>query len=168
VKVLEHGGAEFAAAQPVVIRKMAARDVSDVSRLEARCFTTPWSPGTFRNLLHRDGAELWVAEQLGREGLVGYYVLWCVEDQAELANIAVDETCRGRGVGSLLLDHALHLARSRGGESIYLEVRVSNATAAAMYESRGFEQIGVRRDYYDRPREDARVLMKRLIKEEEA
>lgn len=144
---------------------MASKDVADVSRLEARCFTTPWSAGTFRNLLHRDGAELWVAIEGQHEGLVGYYVLWCVEDQAELANIAVDESARGRRIGSLLLDHALDLARSRGAESMYLEVRVSNATAAAMYEARGFEQIGVRRDYYDRPREDARVLMKRLIKE---
>jgi [ribosomal protein S18]-alanine N-acetyltransferase len=166
VKVLEHDGAEFASAHPIEVRKMASKDVAEVSRLEARCFSTPWSPGTFRNLLHRDGAELWVAAEDRREGLLGYYVLWCVEDQAELANIAVDETYRGRGVGSLLLDHALVLAKSRGAESMYLEVRVSNATAAAMYEARGFEQIGVRRDYYDRPREDARVLMKRLVKEE--
>ena len=61
-----------------------------------------------------------------------------------------------------LLDRMADEAAGRGVESLYLEVRVSNARARAMYASRGFQEIGVRRDYYEKPREDARVLMKRL------
>ena len=144
-----------------LVREMGPGDVDVVARLEALAFSTPWKAETFRNLLDRDGAELWVAESAG-EGVVGYYVLWCIQDQAELANIAVEERLRGRGLGSLLLTHALDTARRRGVRSIYLEVRVSNERAARMYRSRGFAQIGVRRDYYERPKEDARVLMKRL------
>lgn len=145
----------------VVVRSMSPDDVTTVSRLERESFTTPWSARTFRTLLGRPGAELWVAEH-ETGGVVGYYVLWCIQDQGELANIAVEARYRGQRIGAMLLDHALETAASRGVESVYLEVRVSNDAARQMYESRGFEQIGVRRNYYDRPREDACVLMTRL------
>ena len=145
----------------VVVRSMSIEDVATVARLERESFTTPWSARTFRTLLGRPGAELWVAEH-ATGGVVGYYVLWCIQDQGELANIAVEERYRGQRIGAMLLDHALEVAAGRGVESVYLEVRVSNEAARAMYESRGFEQIGVRRNYYDRPREDACVLMTRL------
>jgi len=89
-------------------------------------------------------------------------VLWCIHDQGELANIAVIPELRDRGLGAYLLDHVLEVARDRGVESLYLEVRVSNVRARSMYRSRGFEEIGVRKDYYEQPREDARILVKRL------
>jgi len=157
----EHAAAAAHSPDGLVIREMIPVDVPTVARLEAEAFTTPWKRDTFKTLLDRSGAELWVAE-LPEHGVVGYYVLWCIQDQGELANIAVREELRGLGIGSRLLDHVLEIARGRGVGSLYLEVRVSNARAAAMYASRGFEQIGVRREYYERPREDARVLMKRL------
>ena len=144
-----------------VVRAMTADDVAAVARLEKETFTTPWNARTFRTLLGRPGAELWVAED-PEAGVVGYYVLWCIQDQGELANIAVQERFRGRRLGGVLLDHALGVAEQRGVESVYLEVRLSNEQASSMYASRGFEQVGVRRNYYEQPREDARVLMKRL------
>ena len=160
---IQEGEATASAIPPyrILIREMMAPDVATVALLEARSFSTPWKEGTFRTLLVRPGAELWVAE-LEEQGVIGYYVLWCIEDQGELANIAVREDLRGLGVGSRLLAHVIEIARDRGVQSLYLEVRESNDQAAAMYKSHGFIQIGVRRNYYDRPREDARVLMKRL------
>jgi ribosomal-protein-alanine N-acetyltransferase len=149
----------------VQVRPMKPADVARVARLEVESFSTPWSAATFRTLLRRPGAELWVAE-LETDGVIGYYVLWCIQDQGEVANIAVDARFRGRGIGALLLDHALDVASSRGVESVYLEVRVSNERAGALYASRGFEQIGIRRNYYERPKEDARVLRKRLAAQE--
>jgi ribosomal-protein-alanine N-acetyltransferase len=140
---------------------MVAEDVAHVARLEKESFSTPWSARTFRTLLTRPGAELWVAEHASG-GVIGYYVLWCIQDQGELANIAVAARYRGLRIGARLLDHALEIAAARGVASVYLEVRVSNAQARALYESRDFEQIGVRRNYYDRPREDACVLMTRV------
>ena len=162
-KRMEKGGPAAVAPSPseLLVREMRPDDVHAVATLEAEAFTTPWEAGTFKTLLRRPGAELWVAELPG-DGVIGYYVLWCIQDQGELANIAVSELFRGRGFGSRLLDHALATAGRRGVESLYLEVRNSNRRARAMYASRGFEQIGTRRDYYERPREDARVLMKRM------
>ena len=139
---------------------MAAADVEAVAEMEAAAFSTPWRADTFRTLLERPGAEMHVIEDGGE--VVGYAVLWCILDQGELANIAIREDARGRGLGGVLLDRVLDVARERGVRSLFLEVRVSNEAAASLYDSRGFREIGRRRDYYDRPREDARVLEKRL------
>lgn len=139
---------------------MTAADVDAVAALEALAFSTPWQADTFRTLLERPGAELHVLDADGE--LAGYAVLWCILDQGELANIAIREQDRGLGLGGVLLDHVLEVASGRGVRSLFLEVRESNAAAAALYESRGFREIGRRKDYYERPREDARVLEKRL------
>ena len=145
----------------VRVRPMRAGDVARVAAIEREAFTSPWKEETFRTLLGRPGAELLVLET-DVDGVIGYTVLWCIEDQGELANIGIDGTHRGRGLGSLLLDRCIELARERGVRSLYLEVRESNDRARRMYTARGFEEIGVRRNYYDEPREDARVLVKRL------
>lgn len=139
---------------------MAPGDVEVVALLEERAFSTPWRADTFRTLLERPGAELHVLEAGGE--VAGYAVLWCILDQGELANIAIREEDRGRGFGGLLLDRVLEIAASRGVRSLFLEVRASNEAAGRLYQSRGFREIGRRKGYYERPREDARVLEKRL------
>lgn len=139
---------------------MEVRDVDRVAELEAASFTSPWRAETFQRLVDRPGAELWVIEAEGE--LLAYAVLWCVLDQAELANIAVAPAFRGQGVGGRLLDHVLDAARERGARSMFLEVRESNHAARRMYASRGFQEIGVRRGYYSAPAEDARVLKLQL------
>ena len=141
-------------------RPMEVADVERVAELEARAFSTPWRADTFRTLLERPGAELVVLEIDGT--FAGYAVLWCILDQGELANIAIDDRFRGRGFGGALLDHVLALARSRGVQTLFLEVRAGNRAAAGLYASRGFSEIGRRKGYYDEPPEDARVLQKRL------
>jgi ribosomal-protein-alanine N-acetyltransferase len=143
-----------------VIRPRAPRDLAAVATLERDAFTTPWTAATFRRLLDRPGAELWVVEERGR--VVAYAVLWCILDQGELANIAVEPGARGQGIGGRLLDHLVDVARERGVHRLFLEVRESNEAAHRLYDSRGFRRIGTRRDYYDKPREDARVLELRL------
>lgn len=143
------------------LREMREADVERVTAIETASFSTPWKAATFRTLLDRPGAILRVLETADVP-IAGYAVLWCILDQGELANIAVAPELWGRGLGAFLLDRMTEEARARGVESLYLEVRVSNFRARAMYGSRGFEEIGVRRDYYEKPREDARILVKRL------
>ena len=98
--------------------------------------------------------------------IVGYGVLWCILDQGELANIAVAREARGRGLGGRLLAYFMDVARRRGVRRLFLEVRESNVVALRLYSSRGFDQIGRRRDYYERPTEDALVLELRISEEE--
>ncbi len=144
------------------MRRMEDSDVEQVGAIESASFTAPWRPATFRALLARPGAHLRVLE-VPPLTVAGYAVLWCIHDQGELANIAVARQLRDCCLGGYLLDRVTEEARTLGVESLYLEVRVSNARARAMYASRGFREIGVRRDYYEKPREDARVLMKQLL-----
>jgi ribosomal-protein-alanine N-acetyltransferase len=143
---------------------MAPPDVDAVAALEADAFSTPWNAATFLRLMDRPGAELHVMEEDGV--IVGYGVLWCILDQGELANIAVAREARGRGLGGRLLAYFMDVARRRGVRRLFLEVRESNVVALRLYSSRGFDQIGRRRDYYERPTEDALVLELRISEEE--
>lgn len=147
-------------ANEVVMRPMDSQDVSAVVGLERQAFATPWNAETFDSLLTRDNVEMMVMERA--QVVVGYGVLWCIHDHGELANIAVDESLRGRGLGSRLLDALLAVAVDRGVRNLYLEVRESNERASKLYARRGFQEVGRRRDYYESPKEDARVLMRRL------
>ena len=142
------------------IRPMRTSDVAEVAVIEESAFSTPWSEGTFRSLLDRSGVELWVAEW--EDQLAAYAILWKVLDEGELANIAVRKDLRGRNIGANLLSRILEVAEDSGIRSLYLEVRESNGLAREMYARRGFQEIGVRKGYYEGPREDARVLKKCL------
>ena len=143
------------------IRPAIPADLGAIAELELNSFSNPWHPGTFRSLLQQPRAMVLAAED-PIEGVVGYAVLWWVLDQGELANLAVAEEHRGRGIGSSLLDRALTHATSQGVESLFLEVRVSNESALGLYKGRGFVQISSRSGYYQNPREDALVLVKHM------
>ncbi len=145
------------AAPEVLIRPMKRSDVETVLGIERRVFTSPWQANTFSGLIGRPGSELWVMER-PPEGVIAYAVLWCIVDQGELANLAVRPEYRGQGYAARLLEHVLRNARERDVEAIYLEVRASNERALELYEGFGFLRVGVRKNYYDKPKEDALVM----------
>jgi ribosomal-protein-alanine N-acetyltransferase len=143
----------------LTLRPATAADVARIAEIERASFADPWSAGSFRSVLAHAYAALTVADGPGGESVIGYSVIWFVADEAELANLAVAPACRRSGVGGALLDGAIAEARSRGALTVYLEVRDSNEAARGLYRSRGFEEVGRRRQYYRRPVEDA-VLMR--------
>jgi ribosomal-protein-alanine N-acetyltransferase len=143
------------------VRKMRPDDLEAVVAIETASFSSPWRRETFLELIDRPTAEVLVMEH-GEEGVIGYAVLWCILDQGELANVAIAAHMRGLGLGRQLLAHTLDAGRERGVQTVFLEVRESNAAALGLYHSFGFAQIGHRKGYYDRPKEDARVLMAKL------
>lgn len=149
------------ASSSVEVRRMRRSDVAAVVAIEEEAFSTPWREETFASLIDRPGVELLTMEDRD-EGVIGYAVLWCILDQGELANVAVTPRLRGRGLGAHLLSRVLDVARERGIESLYLEVRASNARAAELYRRFGFTDVGLRRGYYQDPKEDARIMMARL------
>jgi ribosomal-protein-alanine N-acetyltransferase len=140
---------------------MRPDDVDAVVAIENESFSSPWRRDTFLELIGRPTAELLVMEH-AEEGVIGYAVLWCILDQGELANVAIAARMRGLGLGSTLLARVLDIGRERGVETVFLEVRESNARALGLYHRFGFAQVGHRRGYYDHPKEDARILMARL------
>lgn len=148
----------------VRVRPMTEADLDRVTEIEVRSFSVPWKRRTFRSLLDREDAELWVVEPVAdpSSSVVAYLVLWFAGDEAELADVAVAREHRGRGLGALLVGRAVERARARGAGSLFLEVRASNERALALYRSRGFRVISVRKGYYTRPREDALVMLRSL------
>jgi ribosomal-protein-alanine N-acetyltransferase len=141
---------------PVRLRHARRADIDAIAAIERASFGDPWDRGAFENLLEDPRASFLIAEHAGT--VRGYVVAWFVLDEGEIGNLAVSESARRQGVGSLLLDGAIREAAAADVESLYLEVRDSNIAARALYASRGFAEVGRRRDYYRRPREDALVL----------
>jgi [ribosomal protein S18]-alanine N-acetyltransferase len=140
-----------------VIRPLRREDIEAVVAIETEAFSTPWRPETFAGLVGREAVELLVMAD-AEEHVIGYAVLWCILDQGELANLALATHRRGRGLGAILLHHVMQTARERGVERLFLEVRASNQRAIDLYHGFGFTDVGLRRGYYERPPEDARVM----------
>jgi ribosomal-protein-alanine N-acetyltransferase len=147
------------------IRPATPGDLDRILEVDAACFTRPWSEVSFRSLIAADHVVFLVAE-INVEGrgvtLAGHGTLMKLTDEAELTTLAVDPAFRGRGIGSELLDRLLEAAVEARVRTVFLEVRASNEVAISLYRTRGFRHVGVRRQYYDRPPEDALVLRLRL------
>ena len=140
----------------LTVRAMRLADLDEVMVIERRSFSAPWEESTFRGLMRRPSAALLVAET--DDELTGYSVMWFAADEGELGDIAVVPERRGEGIGRCLLRESISVAASRGTRSLYLEVRESNDVARRLYEKVGFSVVGVRKQYYTEPVEDAIVL----------
>lgn len=151
-----HGLAPGRTGPAANIRFATPADLEPIVAIEAASYAVPWSPETFRALFERGGVRFLVAED-GAD-LLGYAVSWEVADEAELGNLAVSPHARRKGVGAALLDRMIDDLAQGGVRSLFLEVRWSNDAALHLYQGRGFQQIAVRKRYYERPSEHARVL----------
>ena len=149
---------ERAARGRAVLAPASRGHIAEVTAIEEASFSDPWSESSFRQAIDNPGVFFQVATEGAGGPVVGYVVAWFAADEGEIANVAVAPSARGRGVGGLLLDAAIVAAADHGAEALYLDVRESNARARALYDSRGFIEVGRRRRYYRRPAEDAIVL----------
>ena len=147
----------FAAAADASIRPMRAADVPAVVLIERAAYQFPWSEGIFRDCL-RVGYVCRVV--VAGEEVVGYGVMSVGAGEAHVLNLCIGEGQRCRGLGRQLLRCLLECAAAAGAAEAFLEVRPSNTTAIRLYLALGFEQVGMRRGYYQavNGREDAAVL----------
>lgn len=139
---------------------MAERHLAALAAIEKACFHAPWSETMLREELGK-GIFL-VAERDG--AAVGYVGCQTVLDEGYITNVAVSPDCRRQGVARALLDELKARAVQAGLSFVTLEVRASNAPAIALYEGAGFVRVGVRKNFYTAPTEDA-VLMTLFLKE---
>ena len=139
---------------------MEERHLAALEEIEKACFHAPWSTDMLREELGK-GIFL-VAEQDG--AAVGYVGCQTVLDEGYITNVAVSPGCRRQGIGRALVRALASHARGQGLTFVTLEARASNAPAIALYESAGFRRVGVRRNFYTAPVEDA-VLMTLYLKE---
>jgi len=138
----------------MMIREMTQQDVKTVAAIEKVCFSQPWSEQGFRDALENQAVFL-VAEDSGISGYIGMYVS---VPEGEITNVAVDPARRGNGYGGELVAAMQQWARENKVTRIILEVRSGNAAAIHVYERNGFVKIGVRRDFYQFPKEDADIM----------
>jgi ribosomal-protein-alanine acetyltransferase len=150
----------FPASARLVWRPLAPGDLGYVAALEAQIHAAPWTLGNFRDALAA-GYSTRVAEREGR--IIAYGVLMLAPGEAQILNVSVVPDARREGLGRALVEQFIHDARRLGAEQCFLEVRVSNRAAIALYESAGFTRIARRTAYYppmgqSETREDALVM----------
>jgi len=141
---------------PVAVRAARAEDIDAIVAIERASFPDPWSATSFRDLVGGQRPRLVVAECDGQ--VVGYWVGFWLDAEAELANIAVAASARGAGIGRRLLEDFLVRVGADTGTTVYLEVREGNAAAIALYAGHGFTAVRRRAGYYANPPEDALVM----------
>lgn len=142
------------------INMMKSEDVKDIAEIEKECFSSPWSEKGISEELGNENAVFFVASYLGETA--GYMGMHTVLDECYVANIAVKEKFRRKGIGRKLLSFAENKAKERNCSFISLEVRENNKAAISLYSSEGYENMGMRKDFYTDPKENAVIMTKNL------
>lgn len=140
----------------LLIRSMTVHDIPEVIAIERDTFSDPWTEEDFRRALIEPGNRYLIARADGR--VAGYCGYWGVAGEGHIFNVAVMKEYRGRKIGYRMMMHMIGDAMSRGIASLTLEVRKSNTAAIRLYEKLGFENAGIRKDFYVKPREDAIIM----------
>ena len=143
----------------MIIRQWTKEDIGVIAEMERRCFHDAWTEEMLSDTLRYPIYNCFLAEEEGQ--VCGYCCLIVVCEDAEVGNIAVDTPFRGRGVGKALMEAMHQCAKEKGATQAFLEVRVSNENAIALYKKFGYESYGIRARYYE-DGEDAMVMKRAL------
>ena len=138
------------------VRKMTAADVPAVTALENEIFSDAWTAEGFLESLENPNAIMLTAVENGN--LAGYCCIYTVLDEAEIVNVAIHPKYRRLGLGFKMLKTMMEYFVPQEGTQYYLEVRQSNTAAKRLYEKLGFAAAGVRKNFYEKPAEDAIVM----------
>ena len=139
------------------IRKATPNDVLQIENIEKSSFSMPWSQKVLLDEINKPDDLFWVIED--EKNVLGYAVIGVLGSEAEIYNIAVDSSHRGKGLGDMLVKHLVSQCAENGTEALFLEVRESNAPAKSLYEKYGFKAVGIRKNYYRKTTEDAILMM---------
>ena len=140
-----------------MIREMTVADLPKVMEIEEACFASPWTLSEYQyELLDNPFSTLFVYEEAGE--IIGMFDVWVTFEVAQLANIATKPFYQRQGIGQKLMDELIAFCERQACENITLEVRVSNESAIALYESLGFCKVAKRKQYYQ-DGEDAHLMI---------
>lgn len=170
--------------EKIVIRRMTEADLDQVCGIENEAFSIPWSRKSFRDFIVRDDA-VFLTASVCRDGdemsgshaadckssaeipaendgspIAGYIGFYGIPDEGDITNVAVRKDMRGRGIGGMLVSALISEASRRGISRIFLEVRESNDAAIHVYLKSGFRRVGLRKNYYDDPVENAVIMLR--------
>lgn len=145
----------------MIFRDMTEADLAQICAIEQETFSDPWSEEDFKYAVSAPSNEYLVAEIDGE--VVGYCGLWGIAGEGYIYNVAVKKEYRKQRIGYQMLQQLIKQAETKGIASFTLEVRITNLPAIKLYEALGFEQVGVRKDFYSKPKEDAVIMWRRPI-----
>ncbi|MBQ8591158.1 MAG: ribosomal protein S18-alanine N-acetyltransferase [Lachnospiraceae bacterium] len=143
----------------ITVRLMEEKDVETVSVLEQEIFSMPWSKQAFYDTLQDSKAMYLVA--LDANAIVGYCGVYDIAGEGDVMNVAVAKEHRGKGIAYQMLSELFCLGSKKGIKAFTLEVRAGNAPAIHLYEKLGFVTEGIRKNFYEKPIEDALIMWKR-------
>lgn len=143
------------------VRPMCEADLQQIATLEREIYPFPWTWRNFADSLNA-GYSCWIYHYA--ENIIGYVIIMVTGDEGHLLNLSIARSWQGQGWGRKLLTHVLDTVRGYHVASLFLEVRPSNQIARRLYETAGFNEIGLRRSYYpaENGREDAIVMALQL------
>lgn len=144
----------------LVIAEMCEEDTLQAAQIEKEVSSMPWSRQGFLDALKQDTLFI-TAKQNGK--VAGYCGMYCSFEEGEITNVAVAQDWRRQGIGRQLVSYLLEQGTKRGIVRIVLEVRISNTPAIKLYEAFGFQPAGRRKGFYEKPREDALIMILELI-----
>ncbi len=143
----------------MILQKMQPGHIAGVKELLDDCFgESAWSMESIASQL--DKADSYCAVAVDDEKVVGYIAFEAIADEGSIVELAVNPEYRRKGMGRKLVE--LMLTSCSGVRTICLEVRASNTPAKALYEAFDFEPVTIRKNYYDDPREDAVIMIKKV------
>ena len=143
----------------IEIVRMEECHVAQVAQLEKICFgSAAWSESSVASELNNKLA-LWLVAVDG-DTVAGYVGSQTVMDETDMMNISVHPDYRRQGIAQMLADRLVEELKTVGSRALTLEVRASNVPAISLYEKLGFQQVGLRKNYYRNPKEDALILRK--------
>lgn len=144
------------------IRLMRDDEIAEIAAVDARAYPQPWSEQIFRDCL-KAKYHCFVFEN--DAGMLGYGVLSVAMGEAHILNICILPEKQGQGLGRELINYMIGLSREKQVETMFLEVRISNEIARHLYDQVGFNEVGIRKNYYPTTngREDAMVLAMYLL-----
>lgn len=140
----------------LTIDKMTYEDIADLLKLEQECFSVPWSEESFLYGLADDSA-LFLVAKMGDE-VAGYIGSQNIVGEVYIDNICTTPKYRKQGIATALLDEVISYSKKCEAEFITLEVRESNTPAISLYEKFGFDKVGLRKNYYTKPTENALIM----------
>lgn len=140
------------------VEPMKSEHISEIAEIESRCFSMPWTEKSLSDELDNENAHFLSAVFDGK--VIGYVGVIEICGEADITNIAVLSEYRRCGIGEMLMKKAENGAIERNCENITLEVRVSNTAAISLYNKSGYKQAGIRKGFYEKPKEDALLMTK--------
>ncbi len=140
----------------LIIEKMSSSHIEVIARLEKDCFSSPWSEDGLKSELNNDFARFYVA--FSGDKIAGYIGSHNILGEVYITNVAVFSEFRRNGVGKALVVFLVEEMKNENAEFVTLEVRKTNHNAISLYEKCGFEKVGERKNFYEKPIEDA-ILM---------